>query len=116
MPTLSPAALSRLESYRFPGNVRELENLLERAVTMIDGDVIEAEDLILRPDQCSSVPPDGTCPSDGSRASPVNGSVSSTPSRRLDWNRKAAADLVGLTYRQFRYRLAQMDITGPGGR
>jgi len=115
-PVLSSPALSRLEGYRFPGNVRELENLLERAVTMIDGDVIGAEDLILRPERGSPpLPPDGTperrvAGESGERQRLVDALEATR------WNRKAAADLVGMTYRQFRYRLARMDITGPGGR
>ncbi|MFP8781309.1 sigma-54 interaction domain-containing protein [Hydrogenophaga sp. RWCD_12] len=40
---LSPAALARLEAQPFPGNVRELRNLLERTALMCDGDVIEAQ-------------------------------------------------------------------------
>jgi two-component system response regulator PilR (NtrC family) len=45
---LSPAALERLRSYPFPGNVRELENVLERAVTLCEGEAIEADDIQLR--------------------------------------------------------------------
>src|SRR5690606_15127185 len=46
-PHLSKEALKRLDEYAFPGNVRELENILERAFTLSDNDVIEAEDLQL---------------------------------------------------------------------
>lgn len=42
---LSPAALTALKQYHFPGNVRELENLLERAYTLCEGDMIEPQDL-----------------------------------------------------------------------
>lgn len=45
VPTLNPGALAALERYRFPGNVRELENLLHRAVALSSGQSIEAEDL-----------------------------------------------------------------------
>ena len=115
VPALSPSALSRLESYHFPGNVRELENLLERAVTMIEGTVIEADDLVLRPERGTSAPPDGAPERRiAGEAGERQRLVDALEATR--WNRKAAADLVGLTYRQFRYRLAQMDITGPGGR
>ncbi|WP_312680282.1 sigma-54-dependent transcriptional regulator, partial [Stutzerimonas nitrititolerans] len=44
---LQPEALAKLQSYRFPGNVRELENMLERAYTLCEGDVIKASDLRL---------------------------------------------------------------------
>jgi two-component system response regulator PilR (NtrC family) len=47
-PSLSNAALLRLEAYAFPGNVRELENVLERAMTLCDAGVIGAEDVQLR--------------------------------------------------------------------
>ena len=44
---LSPQALAKLEAYPFPGNVRELENILERALTFVEGDTIEADDIHL---------------------------------------------------------------------
>ncbi|MBS7819611.1 sigma-54-dependent transcriptional regulator [Wohlfahrtiimonas chitiniclastica] len=45
--TITEGALRRLDHYAFPGNVRELENILERASTLCDGDVIEEKDLLL---------------------------------------------------------------------
>ena len=42
---LSPQALAKLEAYPFPGNVRELENILERALTFVEGDTIEADNI-----------------------------------------------------------------------
>ncbi len=52
-PRLSVAALKALETYSFPGNVRELENILERATALCSGDQIEADDLRLGPDEFS---------------------------------------------------------------
>ena len=49
VPQLSSMALRYLKSYPFPGNVRELENILERALAFSDGRVINVEDLGLRP-------------------------------------------------------------------
>lgn len=46
-PSLSPEAVAALEVYPFPGNVRELENILERALAMADGEIIDARDLRL---------------------------------------------------------------------
>ena len=54
---LSPAAAAALKRYRFPGNVRELENILERAVALAGDDVLLADDLML-PDAELDAPPD----------------------------------------------------------
>jgi DNA-binding NtrC family response regulator len=42
---MSPAALMRLETYQWPGNIRELENVIERAAILSDGQEIQARDL-----------------------------------------------------------------------
>src|SRR5690606_3408286 len=52
--TLQPEALEKLKSYRFPGNVRELENMLERAYTLCEDDQITAADLRLADASTSS--------------------------------------------------------------
>jgi two-component system response regulator PilR (NtrC family) len=49
-PRLSSITQSYLQTYQFPGNVRELENILERAIAFSNGEVINVEDLGLRPD------------------------------------------------------------------
>jgi len=46
-PKLAPTALAALHAYPFPGNIRELENILERAFTLCEGEVIQADDLSL---------------------------------------------------------------------
>jgi two-component system response regulator PilR (NtrC family) len=51
VPLVSPAALQALAAYPFPGNVRELENILERATALYSGSAIEADDLQLAPDE-----------------------------------------------------------------
>ena len=45
--TLSPIALAKLEQYHFPGNVRELENIIEKTIILIDKEVIEEKDLMI---------------------------------------------------------------------
>ncbi len=105
---MTEAALRALEQHSFTGNVRELENILERAVALSDNHTIDIADLGLYSSQRVL-----------SQAN-SNGSVQSmdTSERRelieaLDktrWNRKAAAQALGLTYRQLRYRIKQLGI------
>jgi two-component system response regulator PilR (NtrC family) len=137
-PALSPAALDALRSYRFPGNVRELENILERAVALARDDLLLEDDLMLpgldvdiaadaRP-ACADEPSPG--PADtGETAAPVeftlnDGVPSSLPSyldslerdairralERTRHNRTAAAQLLGITFRQLRYRMQRLAI------
>src|SRR5690606_6803770 len=64
-----PGALEALEAYDFPGNVRELENILERAMAMCDGTLIEASDLMLPQRGARPAPPDAMAA--GGAAAPV---------------------------------------------
>jgi len=105
---LSPDALAALSRHCFPGNVRELENLLERACALCEGDQINADDLDLQ--QCEGLTQaagsfdvaeedDAAADSDDERIKVL---------RALDenrWNRSAAARQLGMTLRQLRYRL-----------
>ena len=71
-PQLSPDAISTLQDYPFPGNIRELENILERSFTLCEGDVIDAIDLHL-PNTSGSSPP-APSPSLSPAATPINAS------------------------------------------
>lgn len=112
---ISNDALDALSAYHFPGNVRELENLLERAIALVDSDTISAEDMRLTAPVKSNDAP-GTSEVSANAAKQPTAEQSDESNRILTalnttrWNRKEAAKLLGLTYRQLRYRIQQLGI------
>ncbi len=118
-PALRDDALAALQAYDFPGNVRELENILERAYTLCEADIITRDDLHLPQGATESV----ALESAESLAANFSGSeplekyleqVEATILQRaLDqhrWNRTAAAKALGMTFRQLRYRLQKLGL------
>ena len=112
-PRLHQVALEKLRGYRFPGNVRELENILERAYTLCEADAIRASDLRL------ADAPAATDPVGGSLAQVTDlEDYLETIERTLilqaleetRWNRTAAAQRLGLTFRSMRYRLKKLGL------
>ena len=111
--TLAVDALEKLKSYRFPGNVRELENMLERAYTLCEDDRISASDLRLA-DTCS--------PGDNGETSlaqidnledhleSIERKLIMQALEETRWNRTAAAQRLGLSFRSMRYRLKKLGI------
>lgn len=108
----SAAALQALAAYAFPGNVRELENILERAVALCQGDTIEPADLQLTPVATEdAAPPDGgnyplTDYLDRVEREAIVGAL-----RQTHFNRTAAARILGVTFRALRYRMERLAIT-----
>jgi two-component system response regulator PilR (NtrC family) len=109
-PRLSLNAQKALELYSFPGNVRELENILERATALSSGDGIEAEDLHLEPEEMA-----GEAVGRGSETlddylNRLERQAILEALQKTEGNRTAAARLLGVTFRSMRYRLERLGI------
>jgi two-component system response regulator PilR (NtrC family) len=114
VPRLDPDAMAALQQYAFPGNVRELENILERAMTLCEGNVIKESDLRLtasnEPLSGEFAQPDFT---DRDLDSALNNTERDAIMRALEqtrFNKTAAAKLLGLSFRQLRYRIKKLGI------
>jgi two-component system response regulator PilR (NtrC family) len=110
---LHPNALDALKSYRFPGNVRELENMLERAHTLCENNRIEASDLRLAEGNCSA---EGGAP-DLTQIDNLEAYLENVERQLLlqaleetRWNRTAAAQRLNLSFRSMRYRLKKLGL------
>ncbi|MBM3357465.1 MAG: sigma-54-dependent Fis family transcriptional regulator [Betaproteobacteria bacterium] len=107
---LSAEALERLQSYPFPGNVRELENTLERALALTAGDELRAEDLQLEPPQLAPEEQAASGLPLPERLEMVERQAILDALAQTRYNRTAAAKLLGITFRALRYRMERLGI------
>jgi len=131
VPRLTAAALAQLEHYPLPGNVRELENLLHRAVALSDGGELSFDALDTSYSALDApVPESAQLPITPAPASPAAAGLPADLQDHLDrqereilvkalqetgFNRTAAAAKLGLSLRQIRYRIARLNIDTPQG-
>ncbi|KGM56565.1 chemotaxis protein CheY [Lysobacter arseniciresistens ZS79] len=132
-PTLGDDALEALQQYAFPGNVRELENILERALALADGDTLGADDLSLP--RLAVAPAQPAPPQTPQSAAAANGidprtvdprdtATSALPSyieeieraaiqhalQENRYNKTRTAAALGITFRALRYKLKKLGI------
>jgi two-component system response regulator PilR (NtrC family) len=125
--SLTPAAVVRLRDYDFPGNVRELENVLERAFTLCDADQIDAEDLHLgngvqHASSATQIIAEGQSGEGEGVAVPdgeidLEGYLEKIERQAIEkaleatrWNKTAAAKRLGISFRALRYRLKKLGM------
>jgi two-component system response regulator PilR (NtrC family) len=109
-PPLTATALEALQRYPFPGNVRELENVLERALALMTGDHIDVVDLNLAPAQLPGIPSATTGGSLQDHLDHVERQAILDALNQANNNRTAAARLLGVTFRSLRYRMARLGM------
>ncbi|MEW8415512.1 MAG: sigma-54 dependent transcriptional regulator [Candidatus Thiodiazotropha sp.] len=108
---ISSSGLKRLKAYAFPGNIRELENILERSFTLLEGSELLVDDLHLPENQQTK--PAQAKASDrplGDKMEQVEREAIIQALEETRWNRTAAAKKLGMTLRSLRYRLEKFGI------
>jgi two-component system response regulator PilR (NtrC family) len=105
-PEIHGDAMEQLKSYHFPGNVRELTNILERAFLLCEDDIIRVEDLSLSPAEGGSIATtDLESYLEGIEKNVIVDALEATR-----WNKTAAAKKLGITFRALRYRLKKLGL------
>ena len=111
-PQLSDSALHALKNYYFPGNVRELENILERALALHEGDTIQADDLNLPIglELAAAEEFDAEKMSLESYLEDIEKKALSSALEENRWNKTATAKYLGMSFRSLRYRLKKLGL------
>ena len=111
---VTEAATKTLREYHFPGNVRELENVLERAATLCTNGVIDMADLQLRPKSGAESPIASSSVAPGEKLGDALEDIERDAIvRALEqtrYNKTKAAQLLGMTFRSLRYRIKKLGI------
>jgi two-component system response regulator PilR (NtrC family) len=113
--SITPGALQTLSQYQFPGNVRELENILERAATLCTHNTIDTGDLQLRPKvNGAETPPtkNAVTPGEhlGDALEDIERDAIVRALEQTRYNKTKAAQLLGMSFRSLRYRIKKLGI------
>ncbi len=118
IPNINRQAIKFLQQYHFPGNVRELENILERAITLSGGDDITVDDLQLSNLTGKALYDDKEIEHNFIRGEkPLEDFLEEIERKAITealeacrWNKTAAAKKLGITFRAMRYKLKKLDL------
>jgi len=111
----SEEALQSLRRYDFPGNVRELENVIERGLALCSDNTIQPQDLQLSPADIAVTADSPGIPGKyplTDYLDKVEREVILEALKQTGFNRTAAAKILGVTFRALRHRMARLEITG----
>jgi DNA-binding NtrC family response regulator len=112
---LTPETRRLMMDYSWPGNVRQLESAIERAILLCEGDLITVEDLPLEVRQEARPAAQGAfkLPPEGISFEEVERDLIIQAMEQTDYNITKAAKLLGLTFRTLQYRLEKFGIKRP---
>ena len=115
---LTPETKKLMNDYSWPGNVRQLESAIERAILLSEGDLITAEDLPTEVRQEVGPAAEGAfkLPAEGINFEDVERNLITQAMEQTDYNITKAAKLLGLTFRTLQYRLEKFGIKKPDGK
>jgi len=108
--TLGETALQALKKYSFPGNVRELENILERATALCENDEILIGDLQIPEIETTA---DNSLTPLGTQTENMEKEQITQSLEENRWNRSATARVLGITLRQLRYKIEKLELKKP---
>jgi two-component system response regulator PilR (NtrC family) len=112
-PRLGADALQALKAYHCPGNVRELENILERAITLSTSGEVRAADIQLRPSPTTASESGGAASGGGALGDHLEDIERDAIVKALEqtrYNKTAAAKLLGMSFRALRYRIKKLGL------